>query len=198
MPVDAGSSALLNAKAKANASDGIRLDRLTVMLGRMRLEVSLAHWVSPTTNEAIAEQVIARYPTICAHSCINSSGPTFGDVIGETSVAHLLEHMIIEEQLADALRAVDERVGSFEASVASEPSAPDDGVDVVDGIDCRSARAEAAIVGGLSLVGTTRVRDGGRKAIVEVSFFDDLVAAKAIGLALAELNSMLPCKPYLC
>lgn len=39
------------------------------------------------------------YPTLPLHSCINSKGPTFGDVAVGTSVPHLLEHLVIAEQV---------------------------------------------------------------------------------------------------
>lgn len=139
--------------------DSIRLDRLTVSPGRMRLEVSLSCWTPQVTDARIAKEAIAKYPTICSHSCINSAGPSFGDVIEKTSVPHLLEHMIIEEQL--------------------------------------SQRVNPTAVGSGTLVGTTRMSEDGNHAVVEVSFFDDLVAVGAIGRALEELNSILPCRPYL-
>lgn len=50
------------------------------------------------TNANIAKASLAVFPTLKAHSCINSEGPTFGYVIEHTSLAHLLEHLMIAEQ----------------------------------------------------------------------------------------------------
>lgn len=139
-------------------TEAINLDKVTVMHGRMRLEISLAAWSPEATDQALAKDAIKLYPTITMHSCINSSGPSFGDTIAHTSVPHLLEHIIIEEQLAE------------------DP---------------------AGLPFAISIVGTTQVAPDHKHATIEVSFFDDLVAIRAIGRALDALNSLLPCKPYL-
>lgn len=148
--------------------DSLNLDRLTVMKGRMRLELSWPVWTPKLTDRELADEVIAMYPTICAHSCINSAGPTFGHVIHKTTLPHLLEHMIIEEQIAQHCEDVTAAGKAIVNAMVERP-----------------------------LVGTTTVTEGGRQATVEVSFFDDLIAARAIGFALEKLNDILPCKPYM-
>lgn len=162
-------------------SDSIRLDKVVMSPGRMRLEVSLAFWAPRTTDAATAKEAVAKYPTILAHSCINSEGPSFGDVIANTSVPHLLEHMIIEEQLAQAEQP--STAQALPVASAAQGATP-------------AAVGGAAAQSG-TLVGTTRMAKDGKRAVIEVSFFDDIVAARAAARALDELNAMLPCRPYL-
>lgn len=137
--------------------DALHLDRVVVRPGRLRLEVSLVGQATRGTTDTIAQQAIARYPTIQAHSCINEQGPVFGDVIFHTSIPHLLEHMIIEEQLAET--------ATTSASLQT-----------------REER---------TLVGTTHITRSHAHAVIEVSFFDDLIAVRATRRALDALNEML-------
>lgn len=64
----------------------------------MRVIVAFDQNEARYTNSEIASKALQAYPSLKVHSCINSLGPTFGDVIGQTSLAHLLEHLMIAEQ----------------------------------------------------------------------------------------------------
>ena len=73
--------------------------RVDVFPGRLRILVQLSDGASRWTTEELVAAACDAYPTLPLHSCINSKGPTFGDVAVGTSVPHLLEHLIIAEQV---------------------------------------------------------------------------------------------------
>lgn len=148
---------------------GVKIERITVSHGRMQISLLLEAWVPRESTAVFAREIAAMYPTICSHSCINDSGPTFGAVIEQTSIPHVLEHMIIEEQLALMPEVKKARGGQ-----QNNPRLN----------DC-------------PIVGTTRIGENGKRALIEVSFFDDIIAMRAINKALEVLNETLPCRPYL-
>lgn len=86
--------------------------RVDVFPGRLRIVVQLSDDASRWTTEELVSAACEAYPTLPLHSCINSKGPTFGDVAVGTSVPHLLEHLVIAEQvrLAGAGRAAEGEV----------------------------------------------------------------------------------------
>lgn len=51
------------------------------------------------TDRALIKKAYDAYATLPVHSCINTKGPTFGDVAIGTSIPHLLEHLVIAEQV---------------------------------------------------------------------------------------------------
>lgn len=57
------------------------------------------------TNPTIADMACREFPHLRRHTCVNSSGATFGDVIERTSMPHLLEHVTIDE-LVDSSRSM--------------------------------------------------------------------------------------------
>lgn len=123
------------------------VERVHIFRGRMRLTVRVSDQAPLRTSDEVAARVLAKRPELAVHSCVNATGPTFGDVIADTTLPHLLEHLIIAEQarlLGDGLRNE-------------------------------------------VLVGTTElVAD--RRAVVEISFVDDLVAVAALRRGLAILD----------
>lgn len=80
-------------------ADGIAIARVEVFPGRLRAFVRLAEDASRYVDESMYAGACGAYPTLPLHSCINSKGPTFGDVAVGTSVPHLLEHLVIAEQV---------------------------------------------------------------------------------------------------
>lgn len=145
----------------------ISAKRVEVFPGRLRIWVTLAPDAPRWVNEDMAAAAYEDYPTLPLHSCINSKGPTFGDVAVGTSVPHLLEHLVIAEQVRLAAKAA-----------------------------CGGRSAEPAVGEGragsdATFVGTTEWCKGGPQAgeaIVEVSFVDDLQALEALSNALEFLN----------
>ena len=137
------------------ASPKLDLASIRIMPARARLVLSWEPGDSIMVTDALAKAAIERYPTIVAHSCINPHGPSFGHAIRKTSIPHLIEHIIIEEQ-----------VGAMLAR---------------GGGDAKSLER--------TLVGTTTLDESKGEAVVEVSFADDLVCARAAVAAVEFANS---------
>lgn len=55
----------------------------------------------PYTDDALANRALKRFPSLALHACKNSAGPTFKSAISNTSIPHLLEHLIIQHQVID-------------------------------------------------------------------------------------------------
>ena len=51
-----------------------------------------------TTSPELIAQVLVQFPTIPFHTCRNEVGPTFSAVMENTSLPHLLEHLVIDIQ----------------------------------------------------------------------------------------------------
>lgn len=141
----------------------------------------------------------------------NPDSPTFAAVIGNTSLPHVLEHLIIDEQVRDAetsrpnsARSESERLAvpappaapfpparapSF--SALSNPTSPAPAPS--DPIPARPAPIPSvAPFTDVTFVGTTEWLDeAAGLARVEVNFTDDLVALRALRSALAFLNEVL-------
>ena len=71
---------------------------MIITFGRMRTFISFEEDDCRYTDSNIAAKALSLYPLLSVHSCINSKGPTFGTVIDSTSIAHLIEHLMIAEQ----------------------------------------------------------------------------------------------------
>lgn len=82
-------------------SDALVLERVVVKPGRLSILVRVAPGVSRETDEALAAYVRRHYPALPHHTCVNGEACVFGPVMARTSIAHLLEHLIIDEQVAD-------------------------------------------------------------------------------------------------
>ena len=76
------------------------VERIAVKPDRISLRVRCASSARFVTRE-VAKQVGEHFPNIVHHACLNDFGPTFGDALENTSVPHLMEHLIIELQAAD-------------------------------------------------------------------------------------------------
>lgn len=76
----------------------MRPEKVIITYGRMRVIAVFEPDEARYTDPNIASVALREYPSLGVHSCINSQGPTFRDVIENTSFAHLLEHLMIAEQ----------------------------------------------------------------------------------------------------
>lgn len=129
----------------------MRVDKVIITFGRMRVIAAFEDGERRYTDSEMAAKALEAYPTLGIHSCINSKGPTFAAVMGQTSIAHLIEHLMIAEQSA----------------MAAEKGVED-----------------------VTFVGNTHWIDEGRGlAEIQVSFIDDLDAAKALANALKAVSS---------
>ena len=76
----------------------MRVEKVIITFGRMRVIAAFEDGERRYTDPEIAGRALETYPNLGIHSCINPKGPTFGAVIGHTSIAHLIEHLMIAEQ----------------------------------------------------------------------------------------------------
>ncbi len=77
----------------------ITLERLSISPGKLTAWVRLRP-DARYTNPHLAHRVTADFPQLPLHACVNPHGPTFASVLEHTSLAHLLEHLIIDVQVA--------------------------------------------------------------------------------------------------
>ena len=79
------------------AAEPIRVTDIRVRPDRLVIIAACADGVRRTTP-ALANALTAAIPTLPAHACVNDRGPTFGAVLADTSVPHVLEHLVIDAQ----------------------------------------------------------------------------------------------------
>ncbi len=73
-------------------------DRLTVLPDRVEACVRIVDQEARSTSKALIDHVLQQFPTVPYHACRNKVGLTFGAVMENTSVPHLLEHLVIDIQ----------------------------------------------------------------------------------------------------
>lgn len=98
----------LGASARS-PSAAISIERLVVGAGRLLCEVRLAPNAPRLTSPALMRRVLARFPDLPRHACINEAGPTFAAIMDRTPLPHLLEHLVIDLQT----RAATDPAASF-------------------------------------------------------------------------------------
>lgn len=54
------------------------------------------------SNSQIKEKLLDKFPSLAQHKCKNSSSESFVEVMEHTSLAHILEHLIIDFQIKKA------------------------------------------------------------------------------------------------
>lgn len=69
------------------------------------LDVQVGEGFPANTTLELADAALRIRPSLARHACINNAGPTFGAVIGSTSLPHLFEHLILDEQVEMAKAA---------------------------------------------------------------------------------------------
>lgn len=77
----------------------IEVEKAVVTEGRLTLEVRVSSEAPLKTTPQIADAALRIRPTLARHACINAHGPTFAAVMAATSLPHLFEHLIIDEQV---------------------------------------------------------------------------------------------------
>ena len=162
----------------------LSLEKLAIRKGRAVLYLTWPESESIDVDSDFMDQIKRRYPTITRHSCINAQGPTFEDIAYSTNVAHVLEHVIIEEQLERMLPAKESNCLSQKKASGKQP-AENRSARVSFGHDL-SCIYDPAII----LKGTTKLFRDKRLAIVEISFADDIIAVQSILSALNCVNSL--------
>ncbi len=79
--------------------EAFNIERITVGRGRLCLIVRVAPGVRHTTDKVLSDRLLNLRPSLAQHTCVNGRGSTFASVIAQTSLPHVLEHVIIDEQV---------------------------------------------------------------------------------------------------
>lgn len=79
----------------------VSVELVRILRGRLSLLVRMAPYAPHDVSPALLAAALRRWPSLPFHACANEVGPVFGDVMASTSVPHLLEHLIIDEQARD-------------------------------------------------------------------------------------------------
>lgn len=154
----------------------VRIDRLVVKRSRI---VCFATFPDPRlrmSTPEIAAVLTERFPTLPVHACVSEGGGVFGDVMADTPLPHVLEHLVIDVQVR-AEKAVEHQAGNASGGKGSPCGQGDRlGVGVPD----------------VAYVGTSEwIDEAAGTARIEVSFADDLVALRAFRDAAQALDAAL-------
>ena len=147
----------------------IRLVDINFGKERVEIEVKNEGFLTPVERNNFTELLLKKYPEITCQSCRNSKGPTFGDCVKTTSIAHILEHLILSE-----------------LSETATPCRRDPSTSL------RSAQDDVREVpasGKVYLGKTSKLSE--EVAKIELNYYDDILTLQAITRAAAELNDML-------
>lgn len=82
----------------AAAGGALSIERMVVGEGRLVCDVRLAPGAPRFTTPELARRAAREFPHLAHHACVNDKGASFGAVMGETPLPHLLEHLVIELQ----------------------------------------------------------------------------------------------------
>ncbi|MCI8451332.1 MAG: hypothetical protein HFJ74_02280 [Eggerthellaceae bacterium] len=77
------------------------LERIAVRADRISVLVRLAPGAPRRTDAVLAARVVAAFPDLPRHACVNDRGSTFSSVMNDTPLPHLLEHLVISLMLRD-------------------------------------------------------------------------------------------------
>ena len=77
----------------------LKITNITFKQHFVTLDVVQECEITVLQKKQLVCEIIARYPNISSHHCVNSRGPRFSDCIKTTNLAHILEHLIIEKSL---------------------------------------------------------------------------------------------------
>ena len=75
------------------------MQAIIVRTGRLVVDVGIADPRFRYSSPKLAAFCEGQHPDLPHHACVNDVGYSFGDVIEKTSVPHLLEHLVISEQV---------------------------------------------------------------------------------------------------
>ena len=147
----------------------IKIEQIVVRSDRLIVVVRV-NTDCPRTSPEIAARVVERFPDALSHSCMNAMGPTFGHVIENTSIAHLLEHLVIDLQASEYTRA-----HGGENNMRAHPS-------------CNGSPKHSAPP---LLTGITQwIDEDAGLAQVQVSMVSDICAVRALTQACDFINSL--------
>lgn len=171
----------------------INVEKVTVFTGRLSVLVRVSPGAPRVSTPQLAARLCERFPTLPSHACVNDVGETFGCVMGETSLPHVLEHLVIDLQARAHAQGGEQLAhagGTAAAPAACVAPAADPLATAVPARSAASATASplSAPVAP-TFVGTTEWLDEpAGLAHVQVSFADDLIVLRALRDAADILN----------
>ena len=92
----------------------VQVRSITVRAGRLVCDLLIEETWCRYTTPQLAAYATQRYPDLPHHACVNGKAPSFGAVMESTSVAHLLEHIAISEQVRTTSHVDAQFVGTTE------------------------------------------------------------------------------------
>ena len=185
--------------------DAIRIEKLSVRPTHICVQVRVASFAHMSTPE-LAKQVMRTFPLIEQHACVNEEGSTFGLVINDTPLPHVMEHIVIALQVRAETEISATPLPTPAPTSASTPlptPAPTSASTPLPILAPTSASAPLPILASTSApapasvpsrrnflyLGTTEwIDEDAGLARIEVSFTDDLVALRAFLDAAQFLN----------
>jgi hypothetical protein len=104
------------------------LESLQVKHDRIVAKVRVGDPADAFTTPELAGRLVRIRPDLPIHTCVNGRGPTFGVVLANTPLPHVLEHVVIDLQAAECenpdyvftgvTRWVDRRAGQAQVEVS--------------------------------------------------------------------------------
>lgn len=76
----------------------LRVGSIRVRADRIEIQVGVRSEKYAYTDKALMQRVLENYPSLALHACRNHKGTLFSDVMNDTSIPHLLEHMVVDGQ----------------------------------------------------------------------------------------------------
>lgn len=187
----------------------LRINSIDIFLREAHICVSIGNEFPKTVSSACAQYILQQYPQLANHACFSGGARVFGQVIQGTSVPHVLEHLIIHDQLLQCAH-VYRTSGGASGAVSVSSSAVVSGASL-SVVPCTDQAHEAHQIhavasrdtslqpaetfrqpSALRLVGcTTWNNDEHTSALIRVMFYDDLVLLRALRTQTAFLNKVL-------
>ena len=81
------------------SSWAIRVAHVAVRPSRIVARVRVGEERFAVSTPRLIEALLPRFPHLLEHACVNGAGDRFGCVAAATSTPHVLEHLVIEEQV---------------------------------------------------------------------------------------------------
>ena len=188
----------------------LRIDSIDIFPREAHVRVSLWPARPNVVSPACAHYILERYPQLANHACFSGGAHVFGQVIRGTSLPHVLEHLVIHEQLlqganapcgaeavprmplqaAETMPRTAPHVAPHEAQPAAQPS-PHLSRELQTAPQAAQPSPQCtAPCTAKRLVGcTTWTNDEHSRALIRVMFYDDLVFLRALRTQTAFLNS---------
>ena len=76
----------------------LQITHISVKRDRIVSMVVLGPDVPRMTDARLAARLLEDFPTLARHVCANGKGPHLTDVLAETSIPHVLEHLAVDFQ----------------------------------------------------------------------------------------------------